>query len=279
MIVITSQFGQLGNRLLIFAKFITLARHENLQLMNLGFSTYAEHFEVLQHDPLCRYPSGKRGGRVQARLARLWYKRAAGNLPGTRVVHAGQSKEFDLADPAFVEQARRGTVIFASGWPRLDVDYKADYADEVRAYFRPRADIKARVADVMRRARVDCDVLVGLHVRQGDYRTWEGGRHYFSSAQYAALAARLAALYPGQRVKFLVVSDERQDPAVYADLPVTFGAGGMVEDLYSLAACDAIAGPTSTFAGWASFYGRVPRWKIDDIEGPLTLADLKTVAA
>jgi hypothetical protein len=34
--------------------------------------------------------------------------------------------------------------------------------------------------------------------------------------------------------------------------------GSAVEDLYSLARCDYLLGPPSTFSLWASFYGNVP---------------------
>ncbi|MBI3160559.1 MAG: hypothetical protein HYZ26_13255 [Chloroflexi bacterium] len=271
MIVITSRFGQLGNRLLIFAKFITLARAENLTLMNLGFGGYACYFRTLSRDRLCRYPPSGQAGALAAGLARQYYRRLAQLGRNVVVLNAGLSKELNLADPEFVRLAREKTVVFAGGWPRLDADYKAEHAPAVREFFRPAADHQRNIEAVVNRAHATCEVLVGLHVRQGDYRTWEDGRYYYSSAQYVELMPRLAALYPGRAVGFLVVSDEKQDPAAYASQPVSFGSGHILEDMYSLAACDAIVGPPSTFAGWASFYGRVPRLQIKDIAAPVRL--------
>ena len=40
--------------------------------------------------------------------------------------------------------------------------------------------------------------------------------------------------------------------------------GSELEDLYTLAACDLIVGPRSTYSGWASLYGDVPRYVIED---------------
>ena len=40
----------------------------------------------------------------------------------------------------------------------------------------------------------------------------------------------------------------------------TPGPGTEIGDLYSLAACDYIIGPPSTYTQWASFYGQVPRF-------------------
>jgi hypothetical protein len=271
MIVITSRFGQLGNRLLIFAKFITLARAEDLTLMNPGFGGYARHFEALSRDRLCRYPPGGRAGTLAARAARAYYRRLAPLGRDAVVLTAGLAKEFNLADPEFIRLAREKTVVFAGGWPRLDAAYKAEHAPAVRQFLRPAAGHQRNVDALMRRARAGCEALVGVHVRQGDYRVWEGGRYFYTSAQYAELMRGVKALYPGKTIGFLVVSDEAQEPAAYAGLPVTFGGGHPVEDLYALAACDAIIGPPSTFAGWASFYGRVPRLQVRDVAAPLSL--------
>jgi hypothetical protein len=40
--------------------------------------------------------------------------------------------------------------------------------------------------------------------------------------------------------------------------PIFRGPGSPVGDLYSLAACNAIMGPPSSFSMWASYYGQVP---------------------
>ena len=68
----------------------------------------------------------------------------------------------------------------------------------------------------------------------------------------------IAAQFPGRKVAFLVCSDERQDPAVFAGLNVTFSDNSAVVDMYALAGCNFIVGPSSSFSQWASFYGNVP---------------------
>jgi hypothetical protein len=53
------------------------------------------------------------------------------------------------------------------------------------------------------------------------------------------------------------------------------GTGHLIEDLYSLAQCDFLAGPPSTFTLWASFYGKVPLYMAKDIHKVPSLSDFQ----
>jgi hypothetical protein len=67
-----------------------------------------------------------------------------------------------------------------------------------------------------------------------------------------------------ERVGFLVVSDEPQRALGFDGLAVRLLAGSALEDMYSLAYCDYIIGPHSTFSMWASFYGETPLYRLED---------------
>ena len=47
--------------------------------------------------------------------------------------------------------------------------------------------------------------------------------------------------------------------------------------MYSLAECDYIVGPPSTFSTWASFYGNVPIYRITDPSAEFSIADFKVL--
>lgn len=57
MIVIAGDYGQLGNRLIVFANMIAAAREYGLTVANPAFHEYAPHFDATRRDALCRYPS------------------------------------------------------------------------------------------------------------------------------------------------------------------------------------------------------------------------------
>ena len=136
----------------------------------------------------------------------------------------------------------------------------ARHAGRIRTFSRPAPAVAAVAAGRVAEARRGCDRLVGVHVRRGDYRSFDDGLYWHEPPEYAALMRDVAALTPGARVGFLVCSNERVDPADYPGLAVTAGPGGEATDLFALAGCDALAGPPSTYTGWASFAGEVPRY-------------------
>ena len=56
MIVLTRNFGQLGNRLCLSAHLIAAAREYGVTLLNPSFAEYAQYFSATAEDLWCRYP-------------------------------------------------------------------------------------------------------------------------------------------------------------------------------------------------------------------------------
>ncbi len=271
MIVVTGEYGQLGNRLIVFANMIAAAREHGLRVANPAFHEYAAYFEGTRHDPLCRYPLTRTwlpGGTWWPRLLHRALTRGqrfmrtlhsrTGLMPWVRVRSIGWLRSCNLDSPEFVALARRPGLLLAKGWLFRARQSFVKHGDEVRRVLTPSAPHRERVAALIAELRRRADVVVGVHVRQGDYRTFLRGRFYFELEQYAAWMRHMGALLGPRRVAFLVCSNAAPAPGALAGLDVTSGPGHVVEDLYALAACDHLIGPPSTYTMWASFYGRVP---------------------
>jgi hypothetical protein len=120
-----------------------------------------------------------------------------------------------------------------------------------------RSQVEAFLQDVHRRG----DVHIGVHIRRGDYARHDGGSMFYSWNDYAELLQQIATLFPShQKLVFVLSSDEPIDTAAFAGLHILTTPGSAVLDLYSLAGCDFLVGPDSTFSEWASFMGQVPRY-------------------
>lgn len=284
MIVISSKPGQLGNRLFLFAQFVALASEYGVTVVNPSFDEYARYFQTTSRDLFCRYPPRKSllKGRAAARKAlyhACYYLTRAlvqtgVRLRSLRAVALGWEEEFDLEDAEFLSSLEgRRQLIFMQGWLFRTRRAGAKHAEAVRNFFEPRAEFRANVAALIRRAREGCDVLVGVHIRHGDYRTWQGGRFFHELQTYAALMERAEALWPDSRVSFLVCSNAAHDAALFSRFRYVNGNNHLIEDMYSFAACDYIIGPPSTYTMWASFYGKVPLYLIADASREPTLAD------
>ncbi len=202
-------------------------------------------------------PTPERRRRLFRLGMRLMRDAEAGRLPPLFLPCRLPDGQAFALDAAFAETARR-RIVLLGGWQFRRSGGLAAQAPAVRDFFRPPPAVESAARQAVQSARAGGDLLIGIHRRGGDYSHFEGGRYLYTPPQYAAFLARTAALFAPRRSAFLFCSNEPPEKAAFAGLPVTFGPGGQMEDLYALAGCDYLLGPPSTYTVWASFYGQVP---------------------
>jgi hypothetical protein len=175
------------------------------------------------------------------------------------VRHKDNTVFFDLNAPGFVAKVR-STVVIVDGWYFRDYGHFRKHAQVLRRVFEPLDCHQEKIRALLEKCRGLGDVLVGVHVRRGDYRAWRGGQYCFSDHVYRDAMQQIASIFSarGRKTVFLLCSDERLNLAAFSPLVTISAAGHMVEDLYALAGCDYIVGPPSTYSMWGSFYGEVP---------------------
>ena len=150
--------------------------------------------------------------------------------------------------------------------------FTPDTVAAIRETFAPDPAINEIAQAAVSRAREGADVLIGVHIRQKDYRTYLQGFFYYQSEDYERILEAMIAMFPGRRVAFLICSDEELKTESFASFRVTPGPGTTLEDLYSLAACDFLIGPPSTFSLWAAFYGGRPIYHLLEPTPPADLS-------
>jgi hypothetical protein len=251
-------------------------------------------FETTRRDIYCRYPMPARrsvwdvlpGAAAAIRRTRMFYHavRAASVLNerfpifGRKVVtlreQLGMPFEL-LTDDKIQARIREATTVFVYGWHFRAPDCVARQAGVIREYFRPIEEHERSSSHAVDHLRRHSDVVIGVHLRLGDYATWNDGKYFFPVPRYVAWMQELAAQFPDRKVSFLLCSNEVQDERAFPGLSVGFGPGSDVGDLYALAKCDYIFGPLSTFSQWASFYGNKPLFHLEDRDAPLELPKFK----
>ncbi len=266
-VIISAKAGRLGNRLFLSAYFMANAMRHGYSLMNPALGEYAESFEGSARDPWCGFPrawaSWDPEFASQCRDVILMGCSAASVMIRGRGIDIRSTADvcdgvYDLNDPSYLRLLERGGVLFAKGWKFRDDVNLVRYRRAIADYFTPVSAIRDKAGDVITRARFSGNPVIGVHIRQGDYRGWKGGAHYFETSQYAHWMREVGALYPGEKPTFLICSSDPVDFRVFGDLPVVAGPGEVVADLHALSLCDAIMGPPSTFSTWASYCGNVP---------------------
>ncbi len=104
----------------------------------------------------------------------------------------------------------------------------------------------------------DC-LIIGLHLRLGDYKIWMDGRFFFAIDDYVKVARAIHAELGDRPHVFHVFSDEAFDQSAFGDLPVLYSGIDLFEDFGRISRCDIVAGPPSTFSTSAAFMGKAKR--------------------
>ena len=142
-----------------------------------------------------------------------------------------------------------------------DTRYLAQTKKELQHIFLPRHEITKKAVAFMSTIRQKADIVVGVHIRHGDYKTFEGGKYYYSFEEYHAFMLQVKQLYEGENVAFFISSNADFSVEIFPDCNCfRFGKepSGDMLDLYTLSLCDKIMGPWSTYSRWASFIGEKP---------------------
>ena len=261
MLIVVGNFGRLGNQLWTHANCIAFALENNVRLLDTCFM----HSHLFHGtDGLAQRLQGTivpPDGAVRA-LASIGYRvnlrvRA---YPSVQLGEGGRLKLEDDKNRDVLVASRFAFLsgLFVSAPGALERNFGA-----LKAYFDVRPEHRAKAESLIALMRSSCDRIIGVHIRHGDYRTYNKGLMFYSVAEHAVIMRALAQQVPDRRVGFIVCSDEPQDVSVFAGLSVQISDGAAANDIHLLSCCDYIIGPYSSFSQWASFVGQKPLYVID----------------
>jgi hypothetical protein len=255
MIILTKNPGRLCNNLWAFAPFIALCLRKNETVFIQDFNQYQDLFENLNYIPNLKF--GKKSSyNLRIYLLMLLYNLLPNKL--IEIFNIQTDKDFWY----FFDKSEVATdkyILFVS------IDYQKnswsdlEFHDELRRLFRPKRCYIDKVVPIFNENRAVYDVIVGVHIRRGDYRKFMKGIYYYDDTIYNRYMIDIERQLAGKRIGFLLCSDEAINPTNYKKFNYfQIEQAEPIEDLYALSLCDYIIGPPSTFSMWASFYGCVP---------------------
>jgi hypothetical protein len=260
--VLTPLAAGLCNQLWRLAHVTAHALATGRTVVVLGFE-HARAFPVLRDDPICRLPP--HATRVPAlaivrRPLRL-LARGARYAPLARL--EARDGTLDLGSQDVTDRIAGRRAVILSGWELRAPVAMGAHADTVRRLLRLDPVHVAAGQRAVDRARRDGELVIGVHVRQGDYAQWQDGRYFYPDQQYITFMRSAAAAFPAQRVSFVVCASSPKQAGTWSGLPAHSAPGDPYGDLAALAACDRIMGPPSTFSAWAAFAGGAPYAYLD----------------
>ena len=180
-------------------------------------------------------------------------------------------------------------MLVVTGWEAHWYDLFLKYKSEILALFAFRPEIEEKVVEAMNHGdsppvirsqsslltEGTVPMILGVHIRRGDYATFYNGKFFFSDEQYVGVIRRFLALHPDKQVRaFICGNDPKLDKDYYRrELPaceVVFPDGNPGEDLCLLSHCDYLIGAPSTFSLVAAMYHDRPLYWMMDADAPLS---------
>jgi hypothetical protein len=192
-------------------------------------------------------------------------------MEGSPYIHVGEE--------TFVAKARR-KLVACEGFGFRDIPNVKKHHQRLKEIFRPCRKIENKVEVYMKRHGLEQGaVLVGFHIRRGDYRTYRNGEYFFNDESWIAWINQARSLFNanGRRFVGLIFSNEKVESVINSGADLILGPGDMYEDLHMLSKCHYLVGPPSTFSGWASYVGRVPVRYVTKPDARSELGDFRIV--
>ena len=168
---------------------------------------------------------------------------------------------------------RRGCLV-AEGWFARWYDLFLQYKPEILSFFTFDSHIESKVTSLLEVSSKEGIIRLGVHIRRGDYATWNDGRFLYDDKQMINIIRQFILLHPNKRVVIYICgNDPKLNKQAYSEAfgqeNVVFPQGNPGEDLCLLSHCDYLIGPPSTFTLVASMYRNTPLYWIKDINKPL----------
>ncbi|NDV79187.1 alpha-1,2-fucosyltransferase [Dysgonomonas sp. 511] len=232
--------GQLCNRIWSVVPSIAYGLESSEKVLLINFDEYIRYFDDLNKNRYVKFASRK------------FLRKIIHSFKVRGYIQNGKPNIF----------MRLFGLNFIEGWPNIlgNQQMVQRQADNIREIFRFGEDITSAV-DSQLLPGGDDTILVGIHIRRGDYREWLSGKYYYTDEVYRRamkeMEHELARI--GKKARFLLCSNEKINPGNFSDLDCfTIVDTTGEKDLYALSRCNYIIGAPSTYSEWASFIGKVP---------------------
>jgi len=264
--------GELANQLWNYVSIYAHGLENNILVKNPSFFEYHSFFRFLPTESILAkmfslfFRRFRRRSHIINRAGRLKYaliSKIVSLLNSSCVFSSENTKNIITYLPPtspFPERFRECDTLFFSGWLFRNPKGMEKWRDELIAVFTPRQEIVARADATIRKLWESSSKVIGIHVRQGDYKSFKDGAYWVPQARFREILDEYLlerGLYPTD-VSLFIASDGPIDESVFSGFTKVISKEDAVTDLFTLARTDIIIGSDSSFGAFASWYGNIP---------------------
>jgi hypothetical protein len=276
-IFIRYEYGQLGNVLFRLANALGYALEHGFRVEDytLAFCNYHDgssnirFFDNYHRSHFFEYP------RPRSRLSnRIKWKLRNRVLRGSQLLENFDPK-YNLQNLKPNRSYELKGFHFSSG--DLALKHRAQICDILR--FKESEVIP--IENLINEAKKRYDVLLGVHIRQNDYKSFYDGKFYLTPDQYLQSVEHFKSLYsPSRKIGVIICSDDKEALQKIQDKhpDYFYPKGTIAQDMFTLSKCDYIIGPkATTMSAWAAYSGGSPLLQIDKNISTFELENFRNV--
>ena len=273
MIINVSKSGNLCNQLIQMIHISAIAIESNQKIVHVFLGDLGDTID---------FSKGKKYGiYVPGGIARkrVWSKaRVKIEQQLVRNDYTRYAKESIKNAPAAEQKMLQRRLYINNSWYIRDYQLVQKHRAVLSNVIAPYASVleKVRKNFNIYRGQNENTVLVGVHMRRGDYRTWQNGEFYFSDEQWNNLFLQMCEFpqFSNKHLKFIAFSNEEINRRKFSErLDIVISQGSVGEDLSALSLCDFIMGPPSTFSWIANYIGKNKYYVVYNPERKITYHD------
>lgn len=276
IIILRQNGGRLGNQLLLFASIYAFCLEYEFECINYSFYNYKNYFQL---------PSDKFSVFLNLIANLKLYNSHSLHLIVYQIykfftyIFTFFNKGLILKEdprrlfylPPSIDKIKshsniikkiissKDKIIYIDGWHFRNPIGMKKYHKKIVNYIKPKNEIVKSVQLFINPLKIKY-YLVGVHIRQGDYKRIEQGKWYFTNKEVAEILKNYLKneRHSSKPILFIICSDEIINMKEFKGLNIKLGSGIIIEDLFTLASCNLIIGSNSTFGSFASYYGNIP---------------------
>ena len=268
IIIVSDQYGRLGNRLYLFSQFILFCKKYNYELWIPGFYDYKSYFSD-KNSLLC-YQSSIDKYLFFVNEKDFYYSivRIVNFIKYLKILRQITlsfqcDKEGNPWDRII---NTRSPVIFFEGFIfhkyKIDAENNLELINDI---FQPAPRFHFEINKPIHSLRKDNDIICGILIRQTDYISWQNGKYFFKTSDYINFINTISSALYKYRIGFFIATDQKQNESLFSNINCILRIGEPIENLYTLSYCDFLVGPPSSFIGWSAFYGQKDLFTIESI--------------
>lgn len=281
IILFTKNMGT-GNKLHHYATFLAFCKEYNVRLWNASFFPETKYFNRYFNIsiPFISFFIDK----ILEILKNVFYKfgrliiKLKLNNSLISAIDIGWETPLDLNSIEFCSKVKSTKLLFLFGWQYRYPEGLVKHEKFIKDFFTLRQCHEINVSKSINELRKRYDLIVGIHIRQGDYKKFENGKYFYTDNDYFKIIENLKILFKDINFMFLICSNEKSFFNFLDTNNVNYfkGAGNVIEDMYLFSKCDYLIGPPSTFTMWSSFVGSVPLFMVKSkLDYPKDLKEFK----